>query len=296
MDEEQKFISIVNTIGSKSIEELLEATGISGRLTRKLIKSGNILVEGKPVEKKHRLRSGEKITIVLEDEEYDVEPQPIEIEILYEDRDVIVLNKPAYIVVHPTKNIKDGTLANGVAYYFKTKNLKRKIRLVSRLDRDTSGAIIFAKNAYGHQHLAKQMEECKLKKSYIAIVECIVADEKGYIDLPIGLSEDGIRQEVREDGLNSFTSYEVIERQRGTTLVKLLLVTGRTHQLRVHLAAIGNPIVGDSLYGTGSNIINRQALHAAILEFESPETGEWIKIESILPYDIQVALQQFKSI
>lgn len=295
MAQDQNYITITNKCGCNNLEELMEIKGISGRLMRRLIKSRQLLINDSPAEKKQKLYHGDMIKILIEDEDYDVEPQPLEIEILYEDRDILVLNKPPFTVVHPTKNINSMTLSNGVAQYFKSIGLRRKIRLVSRLDRDTSGVIAFAKNSYGHQHLAKQMENGMLIKKYITVVEGVITIDTDIIDLPIGLSEDGIRQEVRNDGLPSATSFEVVERFEGASLVKLKLLTGRTHQIRVHLSAIGNPIIGDSLYGSESDSINRQALHAASIEFESPETGECIQVEAPLPLDMVKLLYQFKS-
>ncbi len=296
MPGEKNYILITNNDGCDSLEQLMELKGISGRLMRRLIKSKQLLVNDDPVEKKLKLQDGDKIKILIEDEDYDVEPQPMEIDILYEDRDVLVINKQPFTIVHPTKNISSMTLSNGVAYYFKSVGLKRKIRLVSRLDRDTSGVIAFAKNSYGHQHLARQMENGMLIKNYIAVVEGIIQSNNGKIDLSIGPSDDGIRQEVRKDGLPSLTIFEVLDRLEGASLLKLKLMTGRTHQIRVHLAAIGYPIIGDSLYGTESNRINRQALHASSIEFESSETGERVQVNAPLPSDMTDLLYQFKSI
>lgn len=291
---DQNYIAITNKDGCVSLEELMGIKGISGRLMRRLLKSKQLLVNDSPANRNQKLNDGDIVKILIEDEDYDVEPQPMDIEILYEDRDVLVLNKPPNLVVHPTKNIKSTTLSNGVAHYFKSIGLRRKIRLISRLDRDTSGVIAFAKNSYGHQYLARQMEYGILNKYYIAVVEGVIFNNTGMIDLPIGASEDGIRQEVRNDGLPSTTSFEVLGRLNGATLVKLKLLTGRTHQIRVHLANIGNPIIGDSLYGSVSNRIHRQALHAISIEFESSETGDKIKVDAPLPTDIVELLYQFK--
>lgn len=292
---DRNYIEITNKDRCDNLEELMGIKGISGRLMRRLLKSKQLLVNDNPANRNQKLCYGDIVKIMIEDEDYDVEPQFMDIEILYEDRDVLVLNKPPFLVVHPTKNIADMTLSNGVAYYFKSIGLRRKIRLISRLDRDTSGVIAFAKNSYGHQYMARQMENGVLKKNYVAVVEGSISNNSGMIDLPIGVSEDGIRQEVRGDGLPSITSFEVLERLDGASLVKLELLTGRTHQIRVHLASIGNPIIGDPLYGSVSNKIHRQALHATSIEFESSETGERVQVDAPLPTDIIGLLYQFKS-
>lgn len=286
MNSAEKIIEIINTGGYNCLEEFLKENGISGRLMRRLIKGKHLLINGRPADNDSKIGVMDTISIILEDEVCDVEPQNIELEIIYEDRDVLVLNKKPFIVVHPTKNIVEGTLSNGVSAYFQKIGLKRKIRLVNRLDRDTSGVIVYAKNSYAHQYLARQMENGSMKKRYMAVVKGNIKESTGTIDSPIGLSDDGIRQVVRSDGAPSKTVYKLIQVLKNASVLEVELLTGRTHQIRVHLASIGNPIIGDTLYGSSIDLINRQALHAVHLEFLSPETMKIVEVEAPIPDDL----------
>ena len=206
------------------------------------------------------------------------------------------------MVVHPTRGYPLGTLANGVLYYFQEKGEKCIVRLVSRLDMDTSGLIIIAKNQFSHMALARDMQDKEMQgktfeKSYMAIVHGNMENKSGTIDLPIGKpDEESIKREICEDGQRSITHYEVIESFKNGDLVKMTLETGRTHQIRVHLSHIGHPIYGDSLYGKEEiHYIDRQALHAYKLIIPHPRTGEELILMTDLPEDMKNLISKLKA-
>jgi len=200
------------------------------------------------------------------------------------------------MVVHPTKSHNDKTIANGVTDYIIKQNEKVKIRFVNRLDMNTSGLVIVAKNAYAHHTLSLDMGENKVEKKYITVVKGIVKDDEGTINAPIYRpTEDSIKRVVDERGQASVTHYKVLERLNDATVLEVKLETGRTHQIRVHMAYIGHGIIGDELYGyVDEALINRQALHAYSLVFEQPRTKEELKFEAKLPKDIEELIQKLK--
>lgn len=267
----------------KNIENL------SSRLVRKALREGRIFLNKKKVIKKAKVNSNDIIYIYMPKEEHqNIEPEKMKLHIIYEDEDILVINKQPGIVVHPTKRHPNGTLSNGVLYYFKENNEKCIVRLVSRLDMDTSGLILIAKNQFSHMALARDMEKEYFKKMYIAVVHGNMHEKQGVIDLPIGRSEEeSIKRVVTDKGQNSITKYKVIESLKSGDIVQLELETGRTHQIRVHMSHINHPLYGDSLYGKEEkDYINRQALHAYRLEFPHPRTSEIIKLEAPIPEDI----------
>ncbi|MDO4545036.1 MAG: RluA family pseudouridine synthase, partial [Bacillota bacterium] len=246
---------------------------------------------------------GDVIEIKLPEESSGFEPQPIPLTPVFEDDDLLVLNKQPGLIVHPTKGHPSGTVANGLMHYMAQTGKPFKIRFVNRLDMDTSGLLVVAKNAYCQNDYTRQMKENLVKKEYIAIVKGIVEADSGVIDLPIGRPDpENVRRAVMEGGAPSVTHYTVLERflprqySQSYTLVRLLLETGRTHQIRVHMSHIGHPVLGDWLYG-GDNVllIERQALHAARLSFTHPMTGQLLELEAPLPDDIQAALQKLRT-
>jgi 23S rRNA pseudouridine1911/1915/1917 synthase len=242
------------------------------------------------------LRLGNKVEIdTFRDENQNIIPEKMDISVVYEDQDLIVVNKPAGIVVHPTKSYTGGTLANGLLYYFKEKGEKCIVRLVSRLDMDTSGLILVAKNQFAHMSLARDMKLDSFKKGYMALVKGNLKEKVGTIDKPIYRTEEDIRRIIDDRGQRSITHYEVIESFTEGDLIKLQLETGRTHQIRVHLNSIGHPILGDTLYGgEGNNIIKRQALHAYKLSFPHPRDGKIVELEIDLPKDIKELIEKLK--
>ena len=287
--------------GTKIREYLKTELGLSTRLIRSASINKKIFVNDQVVKMNRVLTIGEIIKIDLEkDESQDIAPEKMDIDIVYEDEDILVVNKKPFMVVHPTKSYQSGTLANGVINYFMESNQNCIVRLVSRLDMNTSGLIIIAKNQFSHGMLSKEMSENKVEKRYLAIVHGIMKEKQGTIDQPIykpeGI-ENGTRRIVDERGQRSITHYKVIEELKEASLVECKLETGRTHQIRVHLNHLGHPIYGDILYGYGDeeeDLIKRQALHAYGLNFKSPRTGEELSLRADLPEDMKELINKLK--
>ena len=269
------------------LEEYLITENVSGRLFRKLYKDKSIYVNGKFQRKNLRLQKGDTITLHMEDEYESTSPEEMNLDIVYEDYDLLILNKAPNIVVHLTKSHQSNTLSNGIAYYFKEKNINKKIRFVNRLDMDTTGLLIVAKNPFSHQQMALQFESNTIGKKYLAIVKGVIKDENGVIDLPIGREEEkSIKKMVIETGQNAKTSFKVLEIYKDATLVELQIFTGRSHQIRVHLEHLGHPIIGDSLYSDSSPYIDRQALHSYYLRATQPRTKKNLEFTANMPEDM----------
>lgn len=273
----------------KSVKDILvEKLNFSRRLSRKLELKEGLYVNGKTTKLSKRLSIGDVLSIEFDEDEDEYDAVNIPIDIIYEDNDLLVVNKPPFMVVHPTKSHQNNTIANGVAYYFKEKNIKRKVRLVNRLDMNTSGIVIIAKHPYAHNELANQMKANLVDKYYYAVVEGIIDEDNGIINEPIArLNPEDIIRVVDPSGKECITHFFVEGIKDNMTLVKLKLETGRTHQIRVHMKHIGHPIIGDTLYGTESNLINRQALHCYEMKFRQPITDEEITITCPLPEDMK---------
>lgn len=273
--------------GLKVIDVLATSMDISSRLIRKCKNYKMILLNGRDGSVNRLVHEGDIISLILDHDENTFDPSPMDIQVIFEDADCLVVNKPPFLVVHPTKGHPEGTLANGLSHYQYTRGQNYKIRFINRLDRDTSGVLLIAKNAFSQQRVSDQMLRNDVDKGYYAIVEGIVKDDRGTIDLPIERIEDqNIQRVVRPDGLQSVTHYEVLERFAHHTLLKLKLETGRTHQIRVHLSHIGHPVVGDSLYGHASEWINRQALHCYEMCFVLPRGSEKKTMTAPMPEDM----------
>ncbi len=301
----QRFIYIVKAEdGETTVKMILrKRLGFSSRLTRKLKTEGTVLRNGRPVKLFADVIEGDVIQVDLPEERCSFIPQDIPINVAYEDDDLLIINKQPGVVVHPTRGHPVGTISNGLMRYMEKTNTSFKIRFVNRLDRDTSGLLIVAKNSHAQDVLVQQMQKNKVKKIYRAVVHGIINEEHGTIDLPTGRPDsDDIHRAVMADGQPSVTHYEVEERffdakaeGGGYTLVKLRLETGRTHQIRVHMSHIGHPLVGDTLYGhEDPEMIDRQALHAASLEFEQPVSGAAAVCTADLPEDMQNMLMKLR--
>ena len=207
--------------------------------------------------------------------------------IIYEDDYLLILNKPAGIAIHPSALHFYDTLSNGVKYYFDIMGIHKKIRIVNRLDKDTSGIVIFAKNEYVQELLSLQMKSNSFKKEYIGVLEGILETSKGTINAPIARKSNSIIERcIDESGQTSITNYKVIKIFSNMSLVHFVLETGRTHQIRVHSKYIGHPIVGDTLYGSFSPIISRQALHSYKVKFMHPITMKSMELVADIPHDI----------
>jgi 23S rRNA pseudouridine1911/1915/1917 synthase len=277
-----------------TVEDTLYSYNVSGRLFRKLNREKGILLNGKIAKKRVKVNKGDILTIVMEDESDNIAPQDIPLDIIYEDNDLLVLNKQPNVVVHPTKSHLDGTIANGVGKYFRQKGIKKKIRFANRLDMDTSGILIVAKNQFAHQQLGIEFENNSVEKKYLAVVEGIVKKDEDVIDLPVGREEESVKKAVTFEGKNAITRYKVIERYENASLLEVQIFTGRSHQIRVHLNYIGHPIIGDTLYNEPSNYINRQALHSYYLRIKHPRTNSCIEFNAPLPKDIEDLICKIK--
>lgn len=281
-------------IGIKLKEVLYGKMKLSGRLIRKLKKNKTIFVNDNNISLSSKLRRGDIVKAIMVDEANKFEAQDIPITVVYEDVDILIINKQPNIVVHPTKNYKDNTIANGLVNHLLKTGEDFKIRFINRLDRDTSGLLMVAKNPFAQQELSNQMHNNMVEKKYLAVVRGRMENSFGTIDEPIGLSEDdSIHRKVIESGQRSITHYEVIDRYEEATLVRLTLETGRTHQIRVHMKHIGHPLIGDGLYGyLDEKLIDRQALHAETLKFFQPRTGKEKFIKAEIPEDVKKLIEK----
>lgn len=276
---------------NKLKSELLDKMNISVRMLCSIKKEKSVTVNGKYVPMHTMVCGTDIIKIELPHESNEYEAQQMGIEVLYEDFDLLVVEKPFGMVVHPTRNHLENTMLNALKYYFDENGIKSKVRFVNRLDRDTSGILIVAKNAYAHSVLTKDTSMWEMHKKYIAVVEGKL-DESGTIRLPIIKSEDGIRRMVDENGQECVTHYRTIKSNERASFVELELETGRTHQIRVHMSAMGHPIFGDELYGGNLDLIERQALHCIELGFYSPRLEKEIRVKTKLHDDITELLMK----
>ena len=270
---------------------------LSREAIQRMIKNGKILVNGKLQKPSYKTTVDDVITIEEElPQEIDLKPQEMPLDIIYEDNDILIINKEKGIVVHPGNGNIDGTLANAVMALCKgsLSGIGGKIRpgIVHRIDKDTSGLIIIAKNDNAHINLSKQIQNREVKKTYIALVRGNVKENEATINMPIGRStKKKKKMAVTKTGKEAITHFKVLKRYLEYTLLEVNIETGRTHQIRVHLSQIGYPIVGDEVYSNGKNPFNvkGQMLHAAKLTFKHPTTNKEVTFEAPLPkYFIEV--------
>ena len=279
-------------------------TSIDSEITRtaaqRLIEQGNILVNGEKKRTAYKVSNGDIITIEKEEpKEIELKAQNIPIDIIYEDDDIIVVNKPKGMVVHPANGNPDGTLVNAIMAICKDSlsGIGGEIRpgIVHRLDKDTSGLLIVAKNDRAHVNMSEQIKNHEVKKTYIALVRGVVKENEATIDMPIGRStSDRKKMAVMKAGKNAVTHIKVLKRYNKYTLLQVNIETGRTHQIRVHLSYIGYPIIGDCTYSNGKNEFGvvGQCLHAKCLEFKHPITGAEMKLEAPLPKYFEEIIQK----
>ena len=256
----------------------------------KLKKANKIYLNSLPTYTKKSVTVGDTVSVLIDFEEdnSNIVASNIPLNIIYEDDYLLVLNKPANIAIHPSILHFDNSLSNGVKFYFDKLGLKKKIRIVNRLDRNTSGIVILAKNEYIQECLIKQMKTNEFKKEYLAIAKGFLESKSGTLNFPIARKEGSIiERTVSSDGDSAITHYDVVKEFNNLSLVHIVLETGRTHQIRVHFSHIGHPILGDTLYGSPSELINRQALHSYKLTFIHPVTKKKLILESSLPNDIK---------
>lgn len=268
-----------------------QETGLSRSAAQKLVENGNVLVNGSPVKKNYKTRAGDEIDLTVpEPEPVEILPEDIPLDIRYEDGDVVVINKPKGLVVHPAPGHWSGTLVNGLLFHCKDSlsgiNGALRPGIVHRIDMDTSGLLIVAKNDFAHAALSEQLKDHSLCREYEAIAVGNIKTDAGTIEGPIGRHPvDRKKMAVTEKGSRpAVTHFEVLARFAGYTHLRLRLETGRTHQIRVHLAWRNHPILGDAVYGRGKELgLESQCLHARRLTFCHPRTGEMVTVDSELP-------------
>ena len=276
--------------------------GLTRSQATRLIESGEVAVEGRAVSKSYKLAGGEDIAVTLpEPEPVEAVPQDIPLDVVYEDADVIVVNKPSGMVVHPAPGHPDGTLVNALLYHCAgtLSGVGGALRpgIVHRIDRDTSGLIIAAKNDAAHQYLSAQLADHTLARTYECIVVGALREDRGTVDAPIARHPtDRKRMAVVAGGREAVTHWEVIARYPGYTHVRCRLETGRTHQIRVHMAYIGHPILGDTVYGAKKEVpgLTGQCLHAVGLRFLHPRTHEVVELSCPLPDEFTRMLQKIR--
>ncbi|QTN01391.1 RluA family pseudouridine synthase [Sediminibacillus dalangtanensis] len=277
-------------------EYLQQIQGFSRRILRSVkFGGGAILKNGQPVTVRHELAAGDVLAVVFPPEKRGSHliGEDIPLDIVYEDEDILVLNKPAGVVTIPSMLHPTGTIANALIGYYERLGLTYTVHVVTRLDRDTSGLLLVAKHRFSHSLLFEKQKAGSVNRSYYALVEGELETESATIDAPIAKKETSmIEREVVAEGKRAVTHYQVIRHTAGGSLVNVRLETGRTHQIRVHFAHIGHPLMGDDLYGGHEDKIERQALHCKTLAFQHPATGERLEFSAPMPEDMKKLLDE----
>lgn len=291
---------VIKESGNRLDKAVSDSTELSRSQANDLIKLGKILVNGQVKKAKYSVQEGDVISYEIPNEEIlEYLPENLAIEIIYEDDDVAVVNKAQGMVVHPSAGHPNGTLVNALLYHVKDlSSINGVVRpgIVHRIDKDTSGLLMIAKNDKAHQSLAEELKNQKSLRQYWAIVHGNLPNDRGVIEAPIGRSEkDRKKQAVTAKGKDALTRFQVLERFGDYTLVELTLETGRTHQIRVHMAYIGHPIAGDNLYGPRKTLKGKgQFLHAKTLGFTHPKTGDLLTFTSDLPQIFSETLDKLR--
>ncbi|MDY2556953.1 MAG: RluA family pseudouridine synthase [Candidatus Faecousia sp.] len=279
------------------------AEGLSRSAAQKLIADGNVLLNGRPARKNDRLRVGDSVELTIpEPREVDIAPKQMPLDIVYEDEDVAVINKPKGLVVHPAAGHQDDTLVNGLLYAMgdSLSGINGELRpgIVHRIDKDTSGLLAIAKNDLAHTVLASQLKDHSMARTYEAIVCGSFKEDSGTVDAPIGRHPTDRKKMcvTQRNSKNAVTHWEVVERFRGYTHIRCRLETGRTHQIRVHMAYIGHPILGDTVYGHKKPELGQdsQCLHAGALCFRHPRDGHPVMVFAPLPDYFQSVLEKLR--
>lgn len=277
-----------------TILDFLKSQGVSSHLITHLKKTANgITLNGKWAYVSERLSKNDVVSItIIEDEaSQNIVPVNIPIDIVFEDEDIIIVNKPANMPIHPSVNNFDNTLANALAYYYKDADTPFVFRCINRLDRDTTGLVLISKNMLSSCVLSNMVRNKEIHREYMAIVQGDI-DEAGTIDAPIKRKDDSVIERIVsfEEGVRAVTHYKKIFYKNGFSLVKIKLETGRTHQIRVHMKYIKHPLPGDYLYNPDFSVIKRQALHSCSLTFNHPVTKELLSIRSDIPDDMKAVI------
>lgn len=269
---------------------LIDNAGFSNRLLIKAKQEGGeILINGVKKTVRYQLQEDDELEVIFPPEEISayLTKEPMSLDIVYEDPDILIVNKPAGIPTLPSRLHTTGTLANGVLYYYEQQHIPFTIHVVTRLDRDTSGLVLFAKHQYSHSLFSKMQRNHQIQREYTAFVHGELDKKYGTIDAPIGRQPHSIIERmVTSEGQIAITHYQVIEERKGLSKLNIQLETGRTHQIRVHFAHIHHPLLGDALYRGRMDIIERQALHCAEISFTHPFTQQEVLVQADLPDDM----------
>ena len=294
MAEEERILEVTPDFDGKRIDQCLAASfsDCSRSFLQKLLKDGKVSINGKTQKASSKVAAGDAVLVLLpEPEELNVDPENIPLDILYEDDDLLVVNKPKGMVVHPAAGHSSGTLVNAVLYHCRgnLSGINGVLRpgIVHRIDKDTTGALLVCKNDTAHRDLAEQLKCHSIRRRYRAVVQGNLKDDEGTIEGPIGRHPTDRKKMAinHKNGKDAVTHYKVLERFGQATYVECRLETGRTHQIRVHMASIGHPLLGDTVYGSSRNPyhLEGQALHAMILGFVHPRTGDYMEFTAPLP-------------
>lgn len=295
-DQKYNLISYINEEDLTLKEVLLDRLNFSVRYVSKLKRFKTVTVNGNFKKLDKKVKKGDLIEVKIEEDMANFTPQDLNLDVIYDDFDLIMVNKPPFMVVHPTKSHFENTIANGVTDYIIKKGENVKVRFVNRLDMNTSGLVIVAKNPFAQHVLSSEMKSPEFEKKYITVVKGVVEKEFDTINEPIYRpTDDSVKRIVDPRGQESITHYKVIERLNDATLLEVKLETGRTHQIRVHMAHMGHPIIGDELYGyVDETLIKRQALHAYSLKFQQPRTKKNLEFKAKIPRDMEELINKLR--